>query len=61
MARIERTTKENLEASGRGDREDWFNEKCPESSKIKRLSANNCGRNEVNMAISAKWTIPDKN
>ena len=57
MTRIERTTKENLEeASGRGDRENRINEKCPES----RLTANDCGRNEVNMAIFAKWTIPDK-
>ena len=38
-----RTTKENLEeASGRGDMEDWFEEKCPESSKVERMSASNC-------------------
>ena len=58
-----RTTKEDLEeASGRGDREDWFEEGgCPESSKVERLSASNHRRNGVNPAISAKGTILDNN
>ena len=57
-----RTTKEDVdEASGRGDREDWFEGKCPETRKVKRRNANNCRRNGVNPAISAKGTTLDKN
>ena len=54
-----RTTEENLEeASGGGDREDWFEEGgCPET----RRGASNCRRNGVNPAISAEGTTPDKN
>ena len=57
-----RTTKEDLkEASGGKDREDWFKEGgCPESSKVERQGANNCRRNGVNLAISAKGTTLDK-
>ena len=32
----------------------------PELSKVKKWSASNCRRNEVNMAFSAKGTIQDK-
>ena len=50
------------EASGGGDREDWFKEEgCPESSKVKRWSASNCRRNRVNLAISAEGTTSNKN
>ena len=58
-----RTTEEDLEeASGRGDREDWFEEGgCPETRQVEGRSASNCRRNEVNPAISAKGTTPDKN
>ena len=57
-----RMTKENLEeASGGGDREDWFEGGCPESRQVERQSASNCSRNGVNLAISAKGTTPDKN
>ena len=46
------TTEDLEEASGRGDREGWFEEGgCPESSKVERQSASNCRRN---LAISAK-------
>ena len=40
-------TKEDLEeASGGGDREDWFGEGgCPKSCKMERQSASNCRRN----------------
>ena len=50
------TTEEELEeASERRDREDWFKEGgCPELSKRERWSGNDCGRNGVNPAISAK-------
>ena len=55
-------TKEDLEeASGRGDREDWFKEGCSKSSKVERQSESNCRRNWMNLAISAKGAIPDKN
>ena len=56
-------TEEDLEEpSGRGDREDWFEEGgCPELSKGERQSASNCRRNGVNPAISAKETTLDKN
>ena len=55
-------TEEDLEeASGRGDREDWFEEGgCPETRQVERRSASSCRRNVVNMDISAKGTIPDK-
>ena len=59
MARESRTTEE---ASGRGDREDWFEEgECTESSKVERRRVNNCRRNAVNPAITAKGTRLDKN
>ena len=56
-----RMTKENLEeASRRADCKDWFEEgRYPKSSKVERWSVNNCLRNEVNQAISAKGTLPD--
>ena len=46
-----KTTKEGMEeASGREDREDWFEKKeCFELSKVERWSASNYG---VNLAIS---------
>ena len=58
-----RTTEKELEeASGRGDREDWFEEReCPEMRQAEGRSASNCRRNGVNPAISAKRTTPDKN
>ena len=58
-----RITAEDLEvASGRGDREDWFEEGgCPETSRVERRSSSNCRRNGVNSILSAKMTIPDKN
>ena len=45
-------TKEDLEeASGGGDREDWFEEEGhPESNKVERSSAKNRGRNGVNFS-----------
>ena len=43
-----------------GDREDWFEGGCPESSKVERRSASNCRRNGVNSAISVKGTTPNK-
>ena len=49
------------EANGGGDREDWFEGKCPESHQVKRRSASNCRRNLVNPVVSAKGTTPDKN
>ena len=57
-----RTTKEDLEeASGRGDREDWFEEGgCSETRQVEGRSARNCRRNGVNPAISAKGKTPDK-
>ena len=56
-------TEEDLEeASGRGDREDWFKEGgCPETRQVEGPSASNCGRNGVKSAISVKGTTPDKN
>ena len=58
-----RTTEEDLEeASGRGDREDWFEEgECPKTGQVEGRSASNCRRNGVNPAITAKGTAPDKN
>ena len=55
--------KEDLEeASGRGDREDWFEEGgCPETRQVKGWSVSNCRRNGVNAAISVKGTTLDKN
>ena len=39
----------------------WFEEGgCPESSKVERQSVSNCKWNRVNLAISAKGTIPNK-
>ena len=57
------TTKEDLEeASGRGDRKDWFEEGgCPETRHVEGQSASNCRRNGANPAISAKETTLDKN
>ena len=51
-----RATEEDLEeASGRGDREDWFRKgEHPETRQVGRRSASNCRRNGVNPAISAK-------
>ena len=51
-----RTTEEDLEeVSGRGDREDWFEEGgCPETRQVEGWSASNCRRNGVNPAIPAK-------
>ena len=55
------TIDEDLEEARGRDREGWFEEEgCPESSKVERRSASNCRRNEVNLAISAKRTTPDK-
>ena len=56
-------TEEDLEeASGRGDRGDWFEERGrPEMRQVERQSASNCRRNGVNPAISAKGTTLDKN
>ena len=63
MAKEVRTTEEDLEeASGRGDREDWFEEGgCPETRQVEGRSASNCRRNGVNLAVSAKGITPDKN
>ena len=57
------TTEEDLEeASGRGDREDWFKKGGrPEKRQVEGWSASNCRRNGVNPAISAKGKTPDKN
>ena len=56
-------TEEDLEeASGRGDREDWFEEGGrSETRQVEGWSARNCRRNGVNPAISAKGKTPDKN
>ena len=53
-------TKEALEElSGRGYREDWFEEGgCPELSKLEKWSASSCRRNGVNLEIFTKGTIP---
>ena len=50
----EATIEEDLEeASGRGDREDRFEEgECPEMRQVEGRSASNCRRNGVNPAIS---------
>ena len=55
--------KEDLEeASGRGGREDWFEEGgYPETRQVEGRSASNCRKNGVNPAISVKGTTPDKN
>ena len=55
-------TEEDLEeASGRGYREDWFEEGgCPGMRQVEGQSANNCRRIGVNPAISVKGTTPDK-
>ena len=55
-----RTTEEYLEeASGRGNREDWFEEGgCPETKQVEGQSASNCRRNGV---IFDKGTTPHKN
>ena len=48
-------TKEDLEeTSEKGDREDWFKEGFPKSSKVERWSVSNCRINRVNLAIFAK-------
>ena len=50
------------EASGRGDREDWFEEGgCPETRQVEGPSASNCRRIGVNPAITVKGTTADKN
>ena len=55
-------TEEDLEeASGGGDREDWFEEGCPKSRQVKRRSTSNCRRNRVNPAMSAKGKTLDTN
>ena len=56
-------TEEDLEeASGSGDREDWFEEGgCPETRQLEGWSVSNCKRNGVNLAISAKGKASDKN
>ena len=58
-----RTIEEDLEeASGRGDRKDWFEEGgCPETRQVEGLSASNCRRNGVNPTISVKGITLDKN
>ena len=54
-------TEEDLEeASGRGDREDWFEEGgCPETRQVEGRSASNCRRNGVNPAISVNPLTPE--
>ena len=54
---------EDLEkASGRGDREDWFEEgEGPELRRVERQSASNCRRNGVKPTITAKGTTLNKN
>ena len=54
--RKRRTTKKDLEeTSGRGDREDWFEEGgCPETRQVERQSVSSCRRNRVNPALSAQ-------
>ena len=44
-----KTIEEGLEeASGRGDREDWFEEGgCPETRQVERESASNCRSNGI--------------
>ena len=61
MAIESKTTKEDLEASGGGDREDWFEEGCFKLRQVDRRSASNCRTNGVNPVISAKGTTMDKN
>ena len=58
-----RTTEEDLEeASGIGDRENWFEGGgCPETRQVEGRSACNCRRNGVNPAISAKGITLDTN
>ena len=58
-----RTIEEDLEeASGRGDREDWFEEGgYPEARQVEGWSVSNCRRNGVNLAISAKGTALEIN
>ena len=52
-------TFKNFNISSGGDIEDCFEEaRCPELSNVERRSANNCRRNGMNPAISAKGTIP---
>ena len=49
------------EASGGGDREDCSIQGILLlQTKVGRWSASNCRRNEVNLAISAKGTTPNK-
>ena len=58
---IEDDRKRPEEASGREDREDWFEEGgFPETGQMERQSASNCRRNGVNPAISANRTALDK-
>ena len=54
-------TKDLEEASGGGNRKDWFQGGCPELSRVERWSASNCRRNVLNLAISTKGTTLDKN
>ena len=62
MARESEDNKKDLEeANGGRDSEDWLEGECPESNWLERRSASNCRRNGVNLAISAKGTLPDKN
>ena len=62
MARESEDDQRRLEeASGRGDRKDWFKEEgCPKSSKVNRLGANDNKRSGMNPAISAMGTVPYK-
>ena len=56
-----RTTKEDMEGSGGGDKEHWLEGGFSESRQVDRQSASNCKRNGVNPATSAKGTTLDKN
>ena len=45
-------TKEDLEeASGGGDKDNWFEGGCSRLRQMERWSASNCRRNGVNMAM----------
>ena len=58
-----RESEDNQRRPGKSERDkkDWYKEGCSELSKMERWNVNNRGRNGVNLAISAKGTILDKN
>ena len=54
-------TEKDLKEAIQRDSEDYLKRGCPKSSKVEKWSASNCRKIELNPAVFAKGTIPNKN